>query len=113
MADVACCPDRDDLQRFLVGRLPEADTQRLQRHLAGCPSCVDSLHTLEVADSLIEAMRFQGNESRRTEDAVVAGLIARLSGLGPPGAPPPVDGPAPAQPAVAGYEILGVLGRGG
>ena len=26
MANVVACPERDDLQRFLVGRLPEADT---------------------------------------------------------------------------------------
>src|SRR5437870_5550463 len=81
MAKVVSCPTRNDLQWFLAGRLPDADTERLQQHLGGCPDCVNTLHTLEAEDSLIQAMRAQGKAGERTEDAVVEGLIAHLSGL--------------------------------
>jgi anti-sigma factor RsiW len=84
MADVLRCPNRDALQRFLAGRLPEADTERLQQHLAHCPACVNTLHTLESEDSLIQAMRAQGKSNQRTEDDVVADLMAHLDRLSPP-----------------------------
>src|SRR5438552_978641 len=100
MADAISCPKLDDLQRFLLGRLAEADAAPVQRHLAGCPNCLNTLHDLEANDTLIEAMRAQGNAAGRSEDAIVEGLVAHLSGLHPLVASPAagtVDGlPAPA-----------------
>ena len=35
------CPDRDELERFLLGQLKAADVDRLERHLSGCPACLE------------------------------------------------------------------------
>src|SRR5262245_26440039 len=83
MAKAASCPERDDLERFLMGRLAEADALPLQQHLAKCPSCLDTLHSLEADDTLIAAVRAQRDVAERSEDAIVEGLVARLSGLRP------------------------------
>src|SRR5262245_5528667 len=84
MANGAPCPKLDDLQRFLLGRLSEADAERLQQHLAGCPQCQGALQNLEGHDTLLEAMRAQGKAAARSEDAVVESLVALLSGLHAP-----------------------------
>jgi hypothetical protein len=84
MANVLPCPNPDDLQRFLLGRLPETETERLHQHLADCPACLDTLHGLEAKDTLMDAMRASAKPSPGSEDDVVEGLVAHLSGLRPP-----------------------------
>src|SRR5437763_1037294 len=113
MANAPPCPKRDDLQRFLVGRLPEADSRRLQQHLAGCASCLDTLRQLEAKDPLVEAMRVQGNAAERSEEDVVAGLVEYLGGLRPPATT--VDDPVrEGAGAVLGpFKLLDEIGEGG
>src|SRR5688572_22121376 len=85
------CPQRPDLERFLLGQLPEGDSEHLQRHLAECPVCVNTLHGLEAGDTLVDALRAQASAPPRSEEAVIESLMGRLSGLQPPGVGDAVD----------------------
>jgi hypothetical protein len=79
----------DQARRLLSGALPDSQLGRAEAHLWHCTDCRDALR-------------------RRTEPAPE---LPPLSATGPEG-----DGPAgspDAPPAVPGYEVLGVLGRGG
>src|SRR5262245_44364848 len=79
MPQIDPCPNADDLQRFALGRLAEADAERMQEHVADCSTCLETLHHLEAKDALVEAMRAQGAGDADSEDAVVAGLVAKLA----------------------------------
>ena len=82
MSSAHHCRKSEDLQRFLLGQLPAEDSEQVMQHLAACPRCLDTVSDLQANDTLIEAMRAQGRAAQRSEDAVVDGLIAHLSGLG-------------------------------
>jgi hypothetical protein len=131
------CPSADDLEAFVLGRLAEPQAERLMEHLHHCPHCVESLHELRPADTLVDAMRAQAGWSAPPEEPPVRGLIDRLIRL--PGPAPtleslsitgeqtvtPPDAAAdltgcltpPQAPdeigRLGGYRILKVLGAGG
>jgi WD40 repeat protein len=103
------CPPQAVLERLLAEQLDEGEGEGLSAHLAGCRRCQEALEQL-------------------TE--VPAALRQPLSSLRPPISPPPFlrevqrnfshtltrkrrpPGPLPI-PAIADYEVLGELGRGG
>jgi serine/threonine protein kinase len=131
MLSASGCPAKQDLQRFVLGELDENEIAAVQLHLSRCTSCLDLLGRLDVEDTLLAALRSQGVRGKSDEDAAVNELVAQLDALGlptpslggetevygaetePPGAAPRAGFPSAPQPIVAGYEILGVLGRGG
>src|SRR5262249_41466894 len=109
------------LLAFGVGRLPDDALEPIAAHLEGCTSCRALLGELDGhADPLLEELRgplpaglFSGSagtlgpgEARR--DAGVPGA----TGAGGARGPPATRGGG-GLPAVPGYELLGVLGRGG
>ncbi len=52
------CPDRDLLQAYHVGTLPEETAEEVIAHLSQCSTCQIALATLEVAgDSLVARLR--------------------------------------------------------
>jgi serine/threonine protein kinase len=57
MLDPSCCPAEEDLRRFALGTLSEADVARLEQHLGRCAECLRTLSTLEVEDRILESLR--------------------------------------------------------
>jgi serine/threonine protein kinase len=120
------CPSGEQLARLLTDDLSQAECEALVRHVEECGSCQARLAQLTDASDAEIGQRTQ-HRSRRTE--AEDEIVQRLKrGRGSPArvASGPADATlrfmkreaAPAileteWPAVPGYEILGVLGRGG
>ena len=127
------CPGKDYLHQFSLGQVKEPEAEDLEAHLAHCPQCVDTMHTIKGEDTLIEAMRAQAALARPKIDETVSHLMVVLKGWKPPGS---LDGSGartedgssavqeliamlapPAGPEELGrlgsYRILRVLGVGG
>jgi WD40 repeat protein len=114
------CPHRDRLEALLADGLPAAEEAALSAHVQGCPACQQALEEL-TADSPEPAppgpadgpsdvfLAHVKDSALRRADAGAGGSASpRLS---PHGAVAPPD-PA-TWPELPGYEIVGVLGRGG
>src|SRR5689334_12667267 len=100
MGDATACPPAEDLRRFLLGRLEEAEGERVAGHLARCPACVAAAETLDARDELIEAVGGAARPGRAGSEAD-EGLIARLchlAWLSAPAAPPPERGDTVSSP---------------
>ena len=74
------CPDAQCLQSLLLGRLSAAAAEPLERHLAGCSRCAQTLHGLQKQDTLTDALRGAGVAGAPEEVAPPA-LLARLEAL--------------------------------
>ena len=127
------CPGNDSLHQFSLGRVNEPEAEGLEAHLAQCPHCVDTLHTIKSEDTLIEAMRVQSTLARPKIDTTVSHLMVVLKGWNPAGslggyASIGDDGTTAAQELISllappegpeelgrlgSYKILRVLGVGG
>ncbi len=71
------CPPRSVLADFAIGRLDMAGIDDVSRHLETCSECSDKLGTLQVRDSLLDAIRTPaGGES--PSDPALSELISRL-----------------------------------
>jgi tetratricopeptide (TPR) repeat protein len=84
------CPDNETLNAFNLGDLPDAEADAVSRHLDDCPTCEARAQAMDTrADPMVVAVRNSAAE------------------LAPP--------PDPAAPPdyIAGYQVLGELGRGG
>ncbi|GEM_PF-3686839 len=139
MAAVASCPAVQELEQFLLGQLPEPGIAGLQQHLATCSRCLDTVNSLKVRDTLVEAIQEAPTIVEPAEAVVVQNLIGRLRLLpafaespsaeehrykGDAGADLAESAAAtigllsPAQAAdeigrLGGYRVLRVLGAGG
>src|SRR5438067_562610 len=51
------CPDREILQRFVLGQLPPAEVESLAEHVEDCALCVERLHAVQGNDALLGTMR--------------------------------------------------------
>ncbi len=80
MTDDAGCPRLAELQRLLLGRPSDPDTERLERHVESCARCAHSLHQLQADDPLLPLVRAQPAAGQPREEGV-ADLIARLKRL--------------------------------
>jgi tetratricopeptide (TPR) repeat protein/tRNA A-37 threonylcarbamoyl transferase component Bud32 len=123
MAKSLACPDARDLERLAQGRLSESEAEELGRHVLGCSACAALLNELQAADPLIPDLQAALGQPP-LESPLVDGLVEQLVGSPPDstvkvapsasitevGAAGAVAAPVPALP---GYEILEVLGRGG
>jgi hypothetical protein len=78
----AVCPESETLRQFLQGRLPEAEAEGVEQHLAQCPACGDTLQALEAGDTLHDLVR--AARQPLGEESVIDGLVARLRELPPP-----------------------------
>ena len=76
------CPAVADLERLMLGQMPDSDTDRLALHVEECERCVATLRSIQSRDTLLDAVR-------HAETAVadlpggegVQRLIGRLRGL--------------------------------
>jgi Leucine-rich repeat (LRR) protein len=87
MTPEVACPNRDVLQRLLLGRLPPAEAERLAQHLEGCAYCTAVVQTFQEEDTLVEAARSQAAAGDGPEGDPVRRLVERLMQSGPPPAP--------------------------
>ncbi|HEV3257579.1 MAG TPA: protein kinase, partial [Gemmataceae bacterium] len=75
------CPSEQNLQRLLLGQLPDPDAERLEEHLGECDSCVQTVSTLKAEDTLAEVIRVQGAAPEMPTTEVVEELMQRMEKL--------------------------------
>ncbi len=119
MNPVLSCPERESLERLVLGLLPPSETEPLARHLEACGDCATAVSRMPLRDTLTEAAR---HLSQREPDGDVRELTERLKLLitgertvvVDPGT---LDSLAPGQDGELGrlgnYRLLRLLGSGG
>lgn len=124
MATLRPCPDRRDLEQFLLGHGDAASATELEEHLSTCPSCATAAGQVSAEDALVSSVKRAAETHATPEPKSVESLVsafrvaARESAertLSYSGVNPPADAPsAEAMPAaIGGYAVRGLLGRGG
>jgi WD40 repeat protein len=107
MPDIECVGEAD-LRAFLLGQLPERVARAVSGHLDACAECEAAARRLDRhTDPLIRALRRAANPA-----AADANTVSGPDSLGPTGADAAAAPPGLPRP-IAGYEVLGELGRGG
>src|SRR4051794_16225070 len=135
------CPDAGAVRRMLLGELSGAKAAALEEHFARCERCLRLAEESSEDDGLAQALRAQAALPPDPDRAAADGLVERLQHRPLPAAgrprwaakpdhdPEATTDDTPRESAslatppprladrfgerVAGYEILGVLGRGG
>jgi WD40 repeat protein len=79
MPRAAACPEPGVLHQFLLGDLPDADAERLEAHLKGCPACLAALGADRGSDQLVAAVRAEALSPAGPDSEVLQGLMHRLS----------------------------------
>jgi serine/threonine protein kinase len=113
------CPSLESFDGLLTDTLSAAKRQAVEAHLHECPHCQEVLRRrLDEQASFLDSLRARGDTPATESDAVTS-LVRRLRELPPvssaglPGAPPEPQPHRPAPPALTGYQVMEVLGRGG
>ncbi|HEV3303483.1 MAG TPA: protein kinase [Planctomycetaceae bacterium] len=57
MAEPQNCPSRDELQRMVLGQLPDPVAEKIRQHLERCLKCWSALEHCVNSDELLEAVR--------------------------------------------------------
>ena len=119
------CPSADRLDRLLLGDLPAGERDRVSTHLDGCHRCQEQVEQLLADDSV---STYRRTAAARTEPGPPAEFLDTMRRLVPlvatssvalvhpddgPAADDPVPEPEACPDRIGGYDILGVLGRGG
>jgi serine/threonine protein kinase/WD40 repeat protein len=93
------CPSSDELSGFFLGTLPEADLERILRHLDGCPGCAAAVRALdEAGDPVLAAM----SQPTSTPDDAEAGPETE-----------PAESSRPLPERLGDFRLLRQVGRGG
>src|SRR5947199_7662112 len=102
------CPRVEDWQGFVLGQIATSEMEALEQHLAGCPRCVEALHTLPDQDTLVEALRGQEAVEPEAADGSIRAMIRRMEVLQLPLAGPDGTdrGAVPVSPASAAVEEM-------
>ena len=115
------CPTPESLESLLHEQVSDAERERIEAHVEDCAACQETLHDLALTTpgpappDLLAALS-EAPPAEATAEAEVFLDRLKQKALTPfPGGPQgPVSGPSESGelPDVAGYEILGELGRG-
>ena len=129
-------PDGTTLERFLQGRLGDAEHEQVEQHLLHSDECLARIQGLNIRDALADDLRGLAGAEELPESPVVQDLVRRAEQLRPAGGPattetpcPPGTDPSGATPAdyaflsapqepdelgrLGGYRVLRLLGAGG
>ena len=105
------CPDAAELTEFLRGRLPPAESEALEQHLAECDACAQRLEACDASDPLVsflkQGARFEA-ETVLHDDQFAARVVEQAR----EGRVESDDGPLE-FPDVPGYEPLALIAQGG
>jgi eukaryotic-like serine/threonine-protein kinase len=63
MGDLRNCPSRDDLQRMVLGQLPDLAAETIQQHLEHCPKCRSTVDQCVASEALFAAWQASGRVS--------------------------------------------------
>jgi eukaryotic-like serine/threonine-protein kinase len=75
--DPTACPDRDDLEGFLVGKLSGPAFARVADHVEGCADCESTLQALDrLADPILSQLRLLSEAEGARAEAMPEELIA-------------------------------------
>jgi tetratricopeptide (TPR) repeat protein len=72
------CPERAELERFVLGHIDGPAVERLEEHLLHCPVCAASLQDLKQEDNLMQVMRDAAGLEQTVNEAPIDELIGRL-----------------------------------
>lgn len=120
------CPEPQQLQRFLLGRVSHLEALHLEQHLKECAPCQQKLAEVDLSDDLMNTARRVEVASANLSPPELDRMIDRLVGLGQDGegsgagadnlkvetflAPPQAPGE---MGRLGPYRVLNVLGAGG
>lgn len=100
-------PTPRQLTDYGLGKIADAELQRIDDHLAGCPQCRQKLEA-QADDSFVRKLRDTGPGA----GMYTAPHQASASVIAAGATPPPADAPAELL-ASSKYRVLGKLGQGG
>ena len=80
MADITPCPGPQELERFLLGVMPQAQAADWEAHVSRCAACERVMAGLPAEDGLVEALR-QAPRARLPSGEPVESLRQRFRRL--------------------------------
>ena len=117
------CPNRNTLFDYLVGKLPDEDSDSLSSHLEACPDCQAELATLsDIEDTLIGRLRGAADPEPYLDESECGRAIAKAKvvgdepGVGQMGtvpASPPETTETSLSMQLGEYRLIERLGSGG
>jgi len=81
MVDKIACPDRQNLEQFLLGKSAPPASEDLAAHLTECSQCATVVESLKLHDTLVEALHAQAKSPAAPPAPIVNSLMDKLAGL--------------------------------
>src|SRR5437763_9709135 len=78
MSVAVSCPEAQVLQRFSLGQMSSGEVEALAGHVASCQRCIQTLDSLHLNDTLIEAIAARQRADNRDQTEPVQALMGRL-----------------------------------
>ena len=82
------CPDSNELENFLLGKLSPTESQSFETHLSDCTPCLETLRSIKASDTLTEmtqkAWPQPATQEQEAESQFVRRLIDRVSQIAAP-----------------------------
>ena len=121
MAMVQECVSVQQLRDYLLGRLDDQESERLESHLRDCAACDETAANLEADDTLARHLRSVADGDPPLSDERIAASAERVKKMAPllneasqaASGDDDVSGPPDADAPLGGYELLERIGVGG
>jgi WD40 repeat protein/serine/threonine protein kinase len=106
------CPRRDDLLSFSLGKLPDAASDQIGRHLDDCPDCRSAIEVVgDAGDTVAASLRLTVREDAFAQEPEWQQALVFIDEIGRENAITPSGRPLPAT--VRDYRLLHEIGQGG